>query len=221
MKKALLAAILVSMLLAWASASSAQVPEPLAFYPLKVGQKWTYQVTDLKAPQQAPDAKRNVVIEVEREEPYVRPKMTTKDGKELEEKKFTGYILKSTSGGKVTRDHVVAMEDGIYRVHAAETQISPPLPFIKWPNIFQAKAWEANATSGNTTIKATFTPKLEDVKLNTGEATKLLTVSYRDHQPGGDRVEIDYYFLPGIGMYQQRVKTKNHEIMLKLVANQK
>ncbi len=213
MKKAITTSILLLTPFAWSAMATTQAPEIGNYYPLRVGDTWIYQVFDHKAKQGS--SNRTVVVEVEREEIYVRPKMT-KDGKEMPEKKFDGHILKSTSGGKTTRDHVVRMEDGIHRVHAADTQITPPLLFIKLPDAFVGKAWEANSTSGNTTIKGTFTPQLTDVKVG-DRASKLLIISFRDNQQGEDRVEIDYWFLPGDGMAQQRIKTKGHEITLKLV----
>jgi hypothetical protein len=206
----------LSLLFALAATVVAQ-PAGSEFYPLKVGQQWTYQVFDLKSAQPMKNPSGTVVVEVEREEPFVRMKPMA--GKNVEER-FAGFILKSTSGGKTTRDHVAILEEGIHRIHAAGTQMTPPLLFLRTADP-GGKPWEANSTSGNTTIKGTFTPRLEDIKLSDGKQGKVLIVSFRGDQAGEARIEIDCWYLPGVGLAQQRIKTKNHEILLKLTANAK
>src|SRR5271170_3921808 len=76
-------------------------------FPLKVGNRWTYLARNPGADGAAKEGgKKTVVVEVEREEVY---------------QKNVGFILKMTSGGKTTRDHVVVLSDGVYRIHAAGT----------------------------------------------------------------------------------------------------
>ena len=62
--------------------------------------------------------------------------------------------------------------------------------------------------SGNAAIKGTFTTKAD--KIGTFDA---IVVLYREANSG---VEIDYWFVSGIGMIRQRVKTKNTEVVLQL-----
>ncbi|MSQ93349.1 MAG: hypothetical protein EXR98_02195 [Gemmataceae bacterium] len=199
----------VVVLVASASMAAAQVPPyDFKYYPLKVGNRWTYLATDLKAPDAKAAPTRRVVVEVEREEIYVDKKLN-KDGKEVVTK-YTGFLVKSTSGGKTTRDHVLVLADGVYRIHAAGTPISPPLPFFK-----TAGKWNADSVSGNTTINGTFTGALN--RVNVGKTTyDAFLVSFRDTKTGDDRVEIDYWFVESIGMVKQRVRAKSHEIVLEL-----
>ena len=201
MKRHLTASICV--LITCASPVLAQAPDWRDYFPLKVGHRWTYIVNA--------DPKKKVVIEVERTEDYTRVAM--KDDKKISEK-FTGFLLKSSSGDKVTRDHVVVMENGVYRIYAASTLINPPLLFFKF-HVKSGETWTCDSVSGNTTIKGTSTATL--VK-NQGPNGKIdyWKIEYNNDKPGDDRIEITYWFAPGYGMIQHQVKTKNHDITLKL-----
>lgn len=198
----------------------AQTTVESEYYPLKVGHRWTYRATSSKSGQPA-STSHKVIIEVEVEEPFVRPK--AKDKEEPETR--TGYILRSTSGGKITFDYVVVMEEGVHRarlagtpVNPAGTQITPPLLFLKLnPDKTPNDKWEANSISASAALKGTFTAKVGSVKLPyfKNEARQALAVSFRSAQADSP-IEIDYWFVPKVGMVRQRVKTKDHEIVLEL-----
>lgn len=180
-------------------------------YPLNVGDRWKYRVIDLKAPQPKADPKKKVVVEVERHQIFTRK--VTINAKETTENKV-GFILKSTSGGKTTRDHVIVLEDGIHRIHAAGTPITPPLLFFKQP-LKEGEKWECNSISGNTTIKGTFTWRNERITVPYGPFDTVV-VSFTNNKAGEDRVEIDYWFALNVGMVKQRVREKDREIALEL-----
>jgi hypothetical protein len=203
----------IGMLLLCVMPATAQPALATEYYPLAVGSKWTYLMVDLRATSSKADPKRHVYVEVERTEPYLDKKT---DKEKVVEKMYTGFLLKSTSGDKVTRDHVVVMPDGVYRVHAAETPISPPLPFFKLVLEPGKNSWLADSTSGNTTIKGTFTISSVGVTVPLDNFKKAILVSYRSQKAGDDRIEIDYWFVKDVGMVQQRIRTKSHEVMLKL-----
>ncbi len=221
--------ILLSLALAFLSLQTVRAQAPLIhpLYPLNVGDKWTYRVIDLKAPLVKADAKKTVVVEVERPEIYGR-KNVDKNGKVTVEDKV-GFILKSTSGGKTTRDHVIVLEDGIYRIHAAETPMTPPLPFFKLKKkdsegkdiaLQLGDTWTCNSVSGNTTIKGTFTLKSERINV-LDKTVEAFGVSFNNGKGGKDRVEIDCWFVPNIGLVKQRVLEKEREIGLELESYQK
>jgi hypothetical protein len=206
----------------------AQTPLVHPLYPLNVGDKWTYRVIDLKAPLAKADPKKIVVVEVERPEIYGR-KNVDKNGKVTIEDKV-GFILKSTSGGKTTRDHVIVLEDGFYRIHAAETPTNPPLPFFKVKKkdsktgddipLQLGDTWTCNSVSGNTTIKGTFTLKSERIKA-LDKMYEAYGVSFNNGKAGKDRVEIDCWYVPNIGLVKQRVLEKEREIGLELESYQR
>ncbi|HZZ81095.1 MAG TPA: hypothetical protein VFE62_21515, partial [Gemmataceae bacterium] len=121
---------LIAIVVAFASAGAARAQLQTALFPLEVGNRWTYVVhngTDIDAS----NKKKTVVVEVERREPY---------------EKNVGFILKNTSDAKVTRDHVVVLPDGVYRVHVAETPITPPVCLIKLGD--KSNTWQSNSKSG-------------------------------------------------------------------------
>ena len=203
MKRHLTASICV--LITCASTVLAQAPDWRDYFPLKVGHRWTYIVNA--------DPKKKVVIEVERMEDYTRKAM--KDDKPIAEK-FTGFILKSSSGDKVTRDHVVVMENGVYRIHAAGTLINPPLLFFKF-GLQKGETWDLDSTSGNTTIKGTCSIRSDLVQVPYQKKPhNAIIVLFSNNKPGDERHEIEYWFVRNIGMVKQRVELKNHKIVLEL-----
>jgi hypothetical protein len=213
--KSALATCLSIFFLAVGSAHG-QVSPPLQsdYYPLKIGQRWTYLAIDLKTPQAKPDPKKNVVVVVEKEEIYTRKKLD-KGGKELSEK-FTGYLLKSTSGDKTSRDQVIVLEEGIHRVATAGTPMTPPLLIFKLP-LKDGESWKVNSASGSAIVKGTFTAKHEKITVPAGSFDAMAIVFRSSDDPAaGPPVEIDYWFAQKVGMVKQRVKTKNHEIVLEL-----
>ena len=204
MKRHLAASICV--LITCASPVLAQAPDWRDYFPLKVGQRWTYIVNA--------DPKKEVVIEVERTEDFTR--MAMKDDKKNSEK-FTGFILKSSSGDKVTRDHVVVMENGVYRIYAAGTLINPPLLFFKFGLQKVGETWDVDSTSGNITIKGTYSIRRGEVQVPYAKKPlNAIIVSFSNNKPGDERHEIEYWFAKDLGMVKQRVSLKNHHIVLEL-----
>jgi hypothetical protein len=136
------------------------------------------------------------------------------NGKVAPEKR-TGYLLKTTSAGKDAFDHVVIMEEGIHKVHVAKTQMTPPLLFFKLPlNLNAGEKWEVNSTSGNATVKGTYTAKVDKIEVPIfGKKTvSAVLVSFTDHQ----HVKVDTWFVEKVGMVKQRVQTKDHGVELEL-----
>jgi hypothetical protein len=184
-----------------------------AFFPLEVGNRWIYRVTDPKAPPGQADAKRKAVIEVERQEVYTEKKKdkgieTTKD--------YTGFILKMTSGGKSTLDHVVVLPNGLNRVHVAETPINPPMLFFKY-GTNPGDSWTLDSVSGNKSLKGTFTIKADTVTVPyRKERLSTWMVSFHNNKQGDERSEVDTWFAPEIGIVKQRIKGQNQEVLMEL-----
>lgn len=209
MKKLLAVAILCA---AGAGAARAQL-QTTPLYPLKVGSRWTYVVSAGADGPAKEEAKKTVTIEVEREEPFFRKKIGA-DKKEVEVKNV-GFILKTTSGAKEQRDHVVVLEDGVYKVHVAGTQMTPPLCVIKLGKGSE-KGWEADAKSGNTTVKGTFSVRAASVQVPAGNYPNAILVSFTNNVIGQGRVEVDCWYVADVGMVKQRVLQKGHETVLDL-----
>jgi hypothetical protein len=200
----------IGLLVACAGSALAQAPIRNEFYPLEIGNRWTYSVKE-DAKKKDADPKKKVVIEVERAEVYVRKNI--KDGTTIEDK-FTGFILKSTSGDKVSRDHVVVTDTGIQRIHLAGTPINPPLTFFKFP-VKADETWICESVSGSTTIKGSFIAKQAVAESPKGRLDYWI-ITFTNNQSGNERIQIDYWFARGYGMIKQHVKSRNNEIILEL-----
>ena len=197
-----------------ATFASAQVIKPFQaeYYPLKQGQSWTYRVTDLKKTPVKVDDKITVKIEVDKEETYTR-KTTGKDGKKIVDE-FTGYLLKNTGGQQSKHDHVVVLEDGVYRVETAKVALTPPLQIFKLP-LKDGETWEANSTIGKGAIKGTFTAKYEKVTVPAG-AYDAWVIRFRSDPSAEHPFEFTNWFVKDIGMVKSHVKSKDHERLLEL-----
>ena len=202
--------VTIALLIACAGPAFAQTPIKNEFYPLEVGNRWTYSVKE-DAKKKDADPKKKVEIVVERAEVYVQKNI--KDGATIENK-FTGYILKSTSGDKVSRDHVVVTDTGIQRIHLAGTPINPPLTFFKFP-VKADESWTCESISGSTTIKGTFTAKQAVAESPKGKLDYWI-ITFTNNQTGNERIQIDYWFARGYGMIKQHVRSGNSEIILEL-----
>ena len=180
------------------SASAARAQLQTALYPLEVGNRWTYVVHNAKD-KGKDNTKKTVDVEVERREPY---------------QKHIGYILKNTSGAKVTTEHVVVMEDGVYKVQAAETLLTPPLCLIKLGD--KGNTWNVDSKGGTTAIKGTYTVKADTVTVPAGTYEKAFKVSYTNGKSGDKRIDIDCWYVLNIGMVKQHINEKGNEIVLEL-----
>jgi len=130
------------------------VPLHTDFFPLKIGNRWIYRSidgpsTDAKSiPLATGGVIRKVLIEVDRLETHERMGKD-QNNKDIVEK-FAGFLLKSTSGGKTTFDHVVVLREGVHRISVGGTSntlpvpITPPLLFFKL-GINPGDHWEINS----------------------------------------------------------------------------
>lgn len=189
-----------------AGAVSAQMPLYSEYYPLKVGNRWVYQFIKPKSVESKNPPR--VTIEVEREEIYAR---MVKVGKNDVIEKWTGYRLKTTSGAKVSHDHDIVLDGGIHRFEIAGKPLTPPLRFFKLP-LDPGETWQANSRSGETVLNGTFTWKNENVRVPAGEFPAIF-IAYRE---ANSPIEVDRWFVRGIGMVKQRVKNNTMESLLEL-----
>jgi hypothetical protein len=194
----------------------AQPPLTTTVFPLSVGSSWTYIVRGGK--DSPKDEKKTVEVEIEREEPYLRKKKDG-EGKEVE-RKYVGYIMKMTSGAKTLMDHVVVLEDGVYRIYASKTPIDPPTPispplcFIKL--VDKTRTWDVDCKRGNISIKGTYSIEADSVKVPAGKYEKAFLVSYTNNKTGEERIEVQTWYVLDVGMVKQRINERGNEIVLEL-----
>src|SRR5262245_43779453 len=189
-------AVLLLLLLAGAPAGAQKEKKdkkeketpPPDYYPLKVGNTWEYRVGGEK-----------VTVRVAREET---------EGKE------TVAVLETTAGEKKLSERLSARPDGIYRHTAEDMTINPPLCILQLP----AKAgtsWTASGVAGGLAVGGTFTSGEEAVAVPAG---KFQTVTSTCPKFRIDRVrmELTYWFAPGVGMVKQRLRIGDREVLVEL-----
>jgi hypothetical protein len=203
----------ILLLVVCAGPSQTQEKKPVVFetnwYPLKVGSQWTYKVTSGNAPD-APVQK--VQVTVDQQEVY--DFKSTRDKKEIIEP-IVRYKLKVVSGNKdPLYEYVAVLNDGVYRFTSAGKDIAPPLRFLKLPNT-QGEKWTVNSVSENVQLVGTFVCEDDTVKVPAGQfQTK--RVSTKDFQLGTEKMSLDHWFAPNVGIVQQRVHVGNNDILLEL-----
>jgi hypothetical protein len=188
------------------------------YYPLKVGNKWTYRAG--KQPQP-------VVIEVEKRQPV---KLQIKDGTRLVNETVETFILKMTSGDKVMTEQVgnlargvyrfqpngkeVEVAGGLYRFQAAGKDLDPPVCILKMPP-GRGESWPVASVSEGTLMKGEFVSG-EDTLKGSGSTLQTVTVQSRDLLLGTQPMELKYWFAENQGMVKQTLKVGDFETTLEL-----
>ena len=176
------------------------------FYPLRVGNQWTYKSTIGDAPPQ------KVTITAEQAEPY-EYKHTLAKMQEVSEP-IVRYRLKKVSGSKELNEYVAVLKDGVYRFAAAGKEITPPLRFLKLP-LTKGESWTINSVSENVPLTGTFTCDDATIKVPAGQfQTK--HVWSKDFQVGTEKMVIEYWFARDVGIVKQHHHVVNSDEVLEL-----
>ncbi len=163
------------------------------FYPLKVGNRWTYQGVD---------PKEKILVAVERMEPIRR--IIPVAGSERTET-FESFVLRITSGDKSLHEQVMVTDDGIYRYAAAGKEIKPPMKILKLP-VAKGDVWTIDSKSENVPLKGEFVVEQTIVNLpGKGDVAAWLSRS-RDFTVGDQKMEASYWFVANEGIVKQHVK---------------
>ncbi len=171
------------------------------FYPLHVGNEWRYKATIGDAPPQ------KVIITVEQAEPY---DYKFKDVSEP----IVRYRLKIVSGSKELTEHVAVLKDGVYRFTTASKEITPPLRFLKLP-LTKGESWTVNSVSENVQLTGTFTCDDANVTVE-GKQFQAKHVWSKDFQLGTEKMTLEYWFAPNVGIVKQHVHVGNSDVLLEL-----
>lgn len=176
------------------------------FYPLKVGNQWTYH-----------SGKETVVITVVKEVTLDN----APDDKIGKDKRAVGYTLKIGSADREVAEQVAILEGGIYRFSAAGKGIKPPLRFFKLPlNLVKGEAWQVDCkTDDGKTIRGSFVGGTETLRLTlNGKAVELptVTITSKDFRVDDHEMSITYWFARDIGLVKQRVRTGSNEVTMEL-----
>lgn len=175
------------------------------YYPLAVGNVWTYQVGD-----------HHVHVRVARTE-TVEIKVQKPDAeKKLKEQiiKVQAFHLESKSDDRVMTETVAILDDGVYRLAAAGKNLVPPLCILKLP---PQASWQVQSMTDDMPVQGTFSAKEEEIEVPAfkGKVRALKTYS-DDFQIGKHKMKVAYWFVQKVGLVQQHTHVGAFEVLMKL-----
>jgi hypothetical protein len=183
----------MALLLAMPMAAKAAEDKPVetAYYPLKVGNTWTYKAGDTK-----------IVVTV----------------KKLEEvNKQSCARVEAANSNKIDLVEHVAVKDGsdgkpagVYRYSAAGKMAKDPVCFlflVKKGETLEPKTdetWQVDTKVGPEELKGSFkSGTVDELKVPAGTYKNVVTVTSQDLKANGQPVSLKYYFAKDVGMIKQ------------------
>lgn len=200
------ASLLCLVLLAGVASAQEVKSYDTPYYPLKVGNRWTYRT----------DKGHHVVVQVQSGKVLTRS-LGVFDGREKKEH-VAGYVLRISSGDKSEAEVVAVLEDGVYRFEAAGKKLAPPLRLLKLP-LNRGDTWKVESKSADAILRGMFLAGEESVKTASG-TYPAMTVSARDfqllHKSASEPVDWQAWYARGAGLVRQRFRVGRHESVLDL-----
>ncbi|HVU85827.1 MAG TPA: hypothetical protein VHD36_00800 [Pirellulales bacterium] len=191
--RASLLLIAAMMTAGWAGRTLAAETNDADYYPLKVGNQWTYDLT-------SDGEKSTLVVRIVKEEEV--------DGVML-------YRLEAETDGEISvTEHLRVTDEGVYRCRRNGAQIEPPLCVIKFP-IKQGDNWEGEARVGREDFDITGSTTLDEVEVPFGKfsAAKVIITTSEN----GMKIRSTDWFAPGVGMVKQVMRFGDREMLYELV----
>jgi hypothetical protein len=188
------------LLLVLAPSLTAQEKDKMAetpWYPLQVGNTWTYKLTtDAKAA----DAK--MTVKVARLE---------KVGNKLCAR------LDTLIDGKVMEfEHLAVEPDGIYRYSLGGNQPDKPVCVLKLPPK-KGQTWTIDSKIKDESLKGTVTAGEEEkLKVLEKEYAKVATAEAKDLDVNGLKVSFTYFYAEGFGPVKQVITVGNQKVTYEL-----
>ncbi len=162
--------------------------KPTDYYPLKVGNVWTYKA-----------GANRVIVKVVRLE----------DG--------VAHIESSTAGDKATlTEEVQIKSDGVFRVAATDKKVAPPVKFLALPPK-KGDTWEVEAAIDKEKLKGTFkSDELPELTVGDKKYEKVIVVTGDPLEANGTKMTVVSYYAKDIGMIKQTIKVGEVKIELEL-----
>jgi len=159
------------------------------YYPLKVGNKWTYKVTG-----------SDITMKVAAFE-KVGETMCAKIETIINDK-------------AVAYEHIAVAEDGIYRHSLNGVKPDKPVRFLKLP-VKKDDSWDIDAKIGSQTIKGKFVTKEEKVKVLNKEYDTVIADG-KDFDINGKQSSIKYWFAKDVGIVKLQFSMDGQDTILEL-----
>jgi hypothetical protein len=160
------------------------------YFPLQVGNTWTYRVGDNK-----------IIYRVSKHEKVgdllcARVEM------------LMGDSVKSY-------EHIAVKDDGVYRCSFEGKETKPPICILKLPPK-KDQSWDVATTVGGESLKGSFKSGAEDGVKVPADTYKTITTSSKDLDAAGMKIDCTYWFAEKVGMVKQEITVMNQKVLLEL-----
>ena len=190
-KRQLVTAAAIVLLLGGAATLRAQDKfQESPYYPVKVGDTWTYKIAGQDQKIQIKISKHEKVGDV------------------------TCAVLEVSVGGNVVAtEYVSPQADGVYRLKGMNQDVTPPLRFLKLPPK-KGDTWKIDSKVGPLQVKGDCSTEEGDVTVPAGKYKAMVVKN--DLELGGMKVTTTYYFAKDVGMVKQIADINGVNIVLEL-----
>ena len=162
------------------------------YYPLQVGNQWTFRVTVGDSSTIA--TSRIAKIETMDDVPMAR-------------------LEASVNGNVVATEHLAQNKDGVFRYRNNALEITPPICLLKYPVVPGAK-WDGDITVGKDKGKYSCETKEEAVEVTAGKYQAMRVTIKLESK--GQNVTTTYWFVKDIGFVKQTVGAGDLNITMEL-----
>jgi hypothetical protein len=168
-----------------------------SYYPLKVGNKWTYQIESDAVPKGSSKLIHQIA------------KIDKKAGVSLAQ-------LEIVARDKVTASEYLSVsEKGIFRNNYNGEEITPPTCILKFP-IKKNNTWKTESMGGKEKLNVTCKSDEEEIEVPAGKFKTVKVVSDAEVVGAGIIVSTTYWFAQGVGVVKQHVNINSMQFTLLL-----
>jgi hypothetical protein len=186
--------LLIPFLLACAGLTRAADEKTLTtpYYPLTVGNTWTYRVGE-----------NHFALKV------------TKMEEVGDKKKVNAARVELIVNNKPTSfEHIAVTPDALVRYTFEGKVADPPIPFLKLPPKKDTK-WKVESRVDGQQLKGEFTEGEEEITVPAGKF-KTVTVTGKDIEVNGVKMNLTYYFAEKVGMVKQVIEYAGQKAVIEL-----
>ncbi len=171
--------------------------ESKAYYPLKAGNKWTYQI-DSDAVAKGSAKLSNQIA-----------KMEKIDGVSL-------FRLETTAKEKVVAsEHLSITDKGVFRNRYNGIEVSPPICMLKLP-IKKGSTWKTESKVGDEKLSVSCKSDEDEIEVPAGKFKTVKVVMDAEVVGAGIIVSNTYWFAQGVGIVKQHVNINSMQFTLLL-----
>jgi hypothetical protein len=182
---------LAVLLLAAAAAVAQDKPKESPWYPLQVGNTWTYKDS----------SGGRFTLKVTRHE-------------KIDKVNAAHIELSGADGKALLSEDVGVADDGVYRYKIGDQKPDKPVLFFKLPPK-KGETWKVDTKVMGQPLTGTF--KIDEAEIKIGDKTyKTFTSSSDDLDIAGLKWNVTFYFAENVGLVKQVLKVNGQEVSLEL-----